>query len=339
MGYLRYFDYVQRAQDPNIQQWIAKNMTILYTAERTAQQQITSRLSQKFDLSQEFTNTTLFNESAKYNAGGLVELNYTAYSVTAVYVAGNYISYTDGNVYKCILLTTAGILPTNTTYFKLIGAQFDLYYITPPYQAFYVQNLYNVGERVMYKNKIYQCLTASAIITQEDRIQAISTYNVALPNVFPDNPVDGPKQWGVGVSYIVTGYIPNDTTAPIYSPTNPYTIGQTVTYNGMRWKCLTANTGITPGFDIISWQSETWVNGDNRDNELVMYYVDIVVYNIMQRIAPMAIPKLRSDNYNIAMAWLKDAAHGIVSPNIPLYQNNKGSRIRGGSNVKMNNTI
>lgn len=339
MGFLRYFDYIQRAQDANIQQWIAKNLPTLANAERTAQQQISSRLINKYDLSSEFQPTTIFTEAATYNANSLVELNYPAYSLTAVYAIGNYVSYTDGNVYKCIAITTAGILPTNASYFILIGAQYDLYYIQSPYPKFDVTCIYSVGDRVIWKNKIYQCQIASYMQSQYDMLQQISTFNQPLPNSYPDTPTSGAIQWGNGTTYSVTGMIPNAALPTAYNPATAYVTGNTVSYNGILYKALIGSTGVVPGSDIITWQSQVWVNGDNRDDELVMYFVDIVIFNLMPRIAPMAIPKLRLDNYQIAMDWLKAASKGDVTPNIPSYQNNKGSRIRGGSNVKLNNTI
>src|ERR1035437_6004674 len=164
MGFLRYFDYFLRGQDANIKQWIASNMPILYEAERTAQQVITNRLIQKYYLKGEFTNTTIFLESAIYQANALVEFNYPAWVITPSYAVGTYVSYAvDGNVYKCILITTsAHEVPTNATYWVKVGAQYDLNYIPYPYPLFNMQEgYYNVGDRVFWKGKIYQIGRAS----------------------------------------------------------------------------------------------------------------------------------------------------------------------------------
>lgn len=59
------------------------------------------------------------------HTGDLAALNATVaglisndWSAGTVYTPNQYVRYTDGIVYRCILTTTAGIVPTNTTYWK-----------------------------------------------------------------------------------------------------------------------------------------------------------------------------------------------------------------------------
>lgn len=83
--------------------------------------------------------------------------------------------------------------------------------------------------------------------------------------------------------------------------------------------------------------SPLWVKGDNRSFQMVQTCIDIVLFYVHQRISPNNIPELRVFNYNMAIQWLKDAAVGNVTPNLPVKQPNQGHRIRFGGNPKLNN--
>ena len=77
-----------------------------------------------------------------------------------------------------------------------------------------------------------------------------------------------------------------------------------------------------------------WVNGDNRDQQMVMYCIDICLYHIHSRIAPRNIPQLRIDRYTAAIEWLRMCADGGVTPSMPVLQPKSGGRIRYGGNIK-----
>lgn len=82
-----------------------------------------------------------------------------------------------------------------------------------------------------------------------------------------------------------------------------------------------------------------WTQGDNRNQQLVMYMVDVVLYHIHSRIAPRNIPQLRMDRYDAAISWLKNVAKGDdITADIPRIQPKRGNRIRYGGNVKNINT-
>lgn len=81
-----------------------------------------------------------------------------------------------------------------------------------------------------------------------------------------------------------------------------------------------------------------WTAGDNRSQQMVQTCVDIVLYYVHQRISPNMIPELRTMNYHLALDWLKDAATGAVTPNLPVKQPNQGHRIRFGGKPKLNNS-
>ena len=78
-----------------------------------------------------------------------------------------------------------------------------------------------------------------------------------------------------------------------------------------------------------------WTPGDNRNQQLVEYMMDIVVYKLYKRISPKDIPTGRVDAYSVALGWLKQAAKGTdITADIPKVIPASGKRIRWGSNIK-----
>lgn len=84
--------------------------------------------------------------------------------------------------------------------------------------------------------------------------------------------------------------------------------------------------------------STKWMKGDNRHPQLVMFTIDVALYHLYGRIAPKAIPEVRTDRYNAAIAELRMMAKGDISSDIQKVQPDKGSSIRWGSNVKQQNS-
>lgn len=338
MGYLRYLDYQKTIQDANFQQIIASNDAFRLSMEMAAQAEMVSYLVQKYDVASEFKDTTLYSDTAIYKAGSLVELAgyYTAWlNTTASYAIGSFVSYTDGKIYRCIqATTTAHEVPTNTVYWTVVGTINDLFYISLPYPLFDVTNFYNIGDCVFWKDKIYKCLIQMQKQDHSGDLQDRFISSIPLYNIFPDDKINGVQYWGPGTPYSVTGLIPNAISPAAWNNATAYMIGQRVSYNGLIWKSLLANTNIVPGVDIINWQSETWLAGDNRNQQLVLFMVDITIFHLLSRIAPRNIPELRVTRYQAATAWLQDAAVGNITAAIIEIQPNKVGRITSGGGVK-----
>src|SRR5690242_14647601 len=98
MGYLIPNDLLRLIQDVPYQQLISSNPVYMQMAATSTEQKIKSRLSPRYDLSQEFTNTTIYSPTAAYNAGDRVYLDAPAYSQTSAYPLGTLTLY-QGQVY------------------------------------------------------------------------------------------------------------------------------------------------------------------------------------------------------------------------------------------------
>jgi len=198
-------------QATQLAQITSSDSSVQYKAELWAQEEIISKLTQRYDMSKEFSDTTVFKMAPAYKAGNLVEINFAAYSATSIYALGSLVLY-NGNGYVC---TTAITVAEAFTIGKwtLIGAQYDLFYVKYPQEIFNYLSLYKVGDKVWWKDKVYTCLVETAIPSHADDIQFSSISNLPLRNVFPDDPVNGVTNWGAGVSYSVTaGTLPTNTT-------------------------------------------------------------------------------------------------------------------------------
>jgi hypothetical protein len=337
MSFLRSRDYLPQIQATILSQLTKGDPLVQADAEENAQEEISSYLRQRFDITTAFAGTVVFSPAATYKAGQLVELNYPAW-INQNYIAGALVSYTDGNAYLCTTNTVSNDEPTSNIYWTLIGLNYGLYYIAYPYPPFDVNNgNYTIGDIVYYKNKIYQCLIPSQGFDHTALIQFNAQQNVPLVNVFPDDPANGTTCWGTGTPYSVTGLLPQNN-AQLFSLPAIYNQGIFVNYNNRVWQsAVSGNVDHVPGTDIVNWLPASWAQGDNRDRSLVKNMVDITLYTLHSNIAPQNIPALRQRRYDKALEWCMAVAKGEITPALPLLQPTQGGRIRIGGNIKLEN--
>lgn len=106
------------------------------------------------------------------------------------------------------------------------------------------------------------------------------------------------------------------------------------TYGLSYWGAGTAYI-LTAG--VLPTDITKWTTGDNRNQQLVNYFIDITLYHLHSRVAPRNIPELRVKRYDDAIAWFKMAAgkgDNTVTADLPLLQPKQGGRIRWGGNIK-----
>lgn len=233
-------------------------------------------------------------------------------------------------------------IPTNATYWTLLGMNFGLYNIPYPYPLFDVNNgNYSKGDIVFYKNNVYQCLIPSGRYDHTKLIQFEAQQNIPLLNVFPDDPANGAICWGTGTPYSVTALLPRQTSlnTSAWSNVTTYSQHQLVSYNNQLWQSVgNSNTANIPGADILNWQPLSWLYGDNRDRSLVKNMMDVALYTLHSNIAPQNIPALRQRRYDKAIEWCLAVSKGSITPDLPLLQPTQGGRIRIGGNIKLENT-
>lgn len=77
--------------------------------------------------------------------------------------------------------------------------------------------------------------------------------------------------------------------------------------------------------------------GGDRNNVIVMYLVDMLLYHLHARVSPRNISQHRVDRYNNALDYLRMATTGDIMPDLPLKTDEDGNhdnRIKYGSNAK-----
>lgn len=335
MGYLRLYDYFSNIQQPVFNQVLQSNDSLRVVKEAVSQALITSYITQKFDVSKEFLDTKVFAVGTTYYANSLVELSgYPAYVNATTYtgVGTDFVI----NASKAYVLKTSGATGAfDASKWTLLGSVYDLFYITLPYTEFNIYGIYKVGDIRYWKNKVYQCLSPTVIPDHIEQLQAGTYANLPLNNVFPDDPINGLKNWGAGVTYSLSGLIPNGV-APAAWAAGPYVAGDRVTLNGQIWKAL-VNNSVKPGLDITNWQPEGWTFGDNRNAQLVECMVWITIAKLAPLISPRNIPVFWDTKYKEFITWLQMCADGHVTLDAPLIQPSQGSKIRFGSQIKRRN--
>ncbi|MFI4963178.1 MAG: hypothetical protein ACHP6H_04900, partial [Legionellales bacterium] len=220
-----YSDYIQRANDQSIQQWIANNATILATAEANAEEEIKSYITQRYDATMAFNPTLALSESAIYQANQLVQLNFPAWSSQGVYAAGAYQSYTDGNVYRCILAT----------------------------DALWISQNYLAGAKVLYTdNNYYVCI----LNTVSSEVPTNATYWTKIASEGPGNVT----YWTLIGTQLAFFYI--SFPYPLFAVTGTYKVGDRVFWKGKIYQAL---IGTVPDTHYDDLQAHVYANIPNSN--------------------------------------------------------------------------
>lgn len=183
MGYLSILDYKRLIQQDNLQQIISEDDSIRTDSELAAQEEIISYLTQKYDVDQEFIDTTIFNLSSTYYGGQTLILSASTYSPLTTYSTNDLVALS-GSVYYTSG-TTTNELPTTASTWSNIGLINSKINTIIPTDRYTNGVVYNVGDQIYWKNKVYTC-------------------NLSNSNIFPDDVQLGSQYWGLGVVYTVS---------------------------------------------------------------------------------------------------------------------------------------
>ena len=107
--------------------------------------------------------------------------------------------------------------------------------------------------------------------------------------------------------------------------------------NGVAYWGVGTAYSVTAG--TLPTDATKFTAGDNRNQQLVNYCIDIALYTVHSRIAPRNIPELRIKRYDDVIKWLQNAAQGkTITAALLLKQPAQGGRIRFGGNTKLINS-
>lgn len=137
-----------------------------------------------------------------------------------------------------------------------------------------------------------------------------------------------------------------------FDPTVTYAVGNQIWYENKTYTCVKACVGIYPTVaefwgtgtaytvtGIYPDNTTKWTLGDNRNQQIVLYLIDITLYHLHSRINPRNIPDLRKERYNGndpmdrggAIGWLKSVAHGNIQADLPVASPKQGLSMRSGN--------
>jgi hypothetical protein len=188
---------------------------------------------------------------------------------------------------------------------------------------------YTVGTRVLYQNKVYEC-----ILNSTGNVPTNATYWLYL-----------------GLEGIYHIAYPNKWDDRIF-----YAIADRVTYNGIvyeRRDVAGYKEGIVPTdtnyYDLINIADYTavtgvvpnnvaWTYSDNRNISIVKHVITVVLYNIHKLINPRNIPAIRQQEYDLTIEFLKDVVRGKANMDLPGYAAQTGYALRAGSQPMNTNT-
>lgn len=194
MAYTRPKDYQLYCDTVTLAQVVNADLSLKRLCEYAVEDQIKSYLTQRYDFSKpfgEFTDTDTWSYTTIYKGNNRVYLDADAYSATALYSLHALTLYA-GNVYINITAIIVGEAFTLAKW-TLLGAQYDLFYITLPYNNWNFQKSYIAGDQIWYRDKTYTA--------------AITSTNIAPDSTY------GATYWGTGTTYTVAaGTLPTDTT-------------------------------------------------------------------------------------------------------------------------------
>ncbi len=208
--YLTDNDYIT-IQNNQLNQIVQGNYDRLYAAERAAQEEISSYLVQRFDISNEFTNTGTWDKTITYNPGDRIYLDAPLFSTANSYGTNDLVTF-NNLIYSANLNIIPGIF--NTSQWTLLGKKYDLFYGKFPFTQFNINNYYTKGDQVFWKGFIWTAVTNTTTISGEDAIQYVYYSNIPLSNVFPDSLANSDNQfWANKTAYnIPAGTLPTDST-------------------------------------------------------------------------------------------------------------------------------
>lgn len=313
---LRDLDYDRIIQSDNLFQIIESNEQIKLDMEQAAQSEMKSYLAQRYKVDEIFADTTDWDVTLTYYGKNVVQFSAPTYSALSTYTVGERMVFTDDNIYQCVSATSAGQNPTtHAAKWALLCEDNLLFYVTLPYPEYDRATDYVQGDQIWFNNKIY-------------------TANVAMRNVPPVTV----GFWTAGATYSVLGKVPYDG----YSSKITYSIGDRVTYLGITYDCILSSTNNLPTNQTyweVSDSEPYFTQGDARNQQIVLYLLDITLYHLHSRINPRNIPDLRKERYDGnheyqiggAIGWLKKVASGDINADLPEISPEQGTSIRWGN--------
>lgn len=316
MPYLILNDYKTYIQGDYLRQLVQGDDNKRVIEENTSLQAIAQRLTAKYDLNLEFTDTKPYDRTRIYKAWERVTVDYSATGFKAWVTLGGYVVgdlvINNSIGYRCTTINNdATFTPSKWAF---LGAQYSIYYaafpstctvngqanpstLMQPYApVFNYKTLYSKDDIVYWKGNTYVAVQDSTVISHGQALQYTYYANIPFNNVFPDDQVNNNDNqfWKDRTAYVVT-----------------------------------ADTPLT---------NSAWVLGDNRNQTIKDAMVRITTFKLSPLLAPRNRPESWLEDYRSMLRELNEAAKGMIAMLLPVKQPQNNVRTYSGGFIKnMNN--
>jgi len=119
--------------------------------------------------------------------------------------------------------------------------------------------------------------------------------------------------------YLRARYDCNLIFAPLltYDAGTTYAVGDRLYYSSVFYVCTTESTGNLPT------DTDYFSRNDSRNAKIKEITLDILLYNLTQRLNNIDITANRVARHEDALIWLKNVSKGLIQPNLPLIEANQ----------------
>jgi len=304
LGYLYISDYKTAIQQGYYNQLVQGDDSKRLQSELYALSKCKGHLQQKYDVNQEFTETLPWSPTPTYSARSRVIIDYAVYDATLTYAVDDCVLY-NGYGYVCITAVTVAE-PFDPAKWTNLGARYTIYYGAYPSGCTYKADL--------------------------------SSPNNPVFNLLRPYDVDDVVFWK-GNTYVCKQKTSNITAVQMiqyYKISNiPYINvfpDDAINNNNRKfWSDATIYV-IPPG--TLPTDTDAWIQGDNREQQLVDAMVWITLQKLSYLIANKNVPDNWESKSKSACDALEAMADGLITVDIPLVQPPAGKRIRYGGIVK-----
>lgn len=245
-----------------------------------------------------------YDMNVEFSPTTLWELNKTYNGDDLVYInAASYsatYSYTindltnyNRNIYICNTASTTATFSISD--WNIIGYEYDMFYSKLPANYFDIENNYDTNDVVFWQNATWSCVQPTNVLNKTQIYQYQNLSSIPPKNVIPDAKLNINQDfWSFGGTYSVPG-------------------------------------GASPS--ILPTDSTYWIEGDNRNQMILLRYIDIVLYHLHKTISPRNIPELRVKNYKDALNYLDELAKGNINIEMDEKQKNRLLNFRAGGST------
>lgn len=273
---LRDKDYERALKsDAGLEQVVQENWEATKAVEQSAQAEMISYLAQRYNTSDAFSNTSEFDETEVYNAKDRVEYTADAFSATTVYNADDRVVHLEV-IYRSIAGSVAHAFDADE--WEVVCDDKTLFFVTLPQPEYDQYTTYAIGDKIWYQNKVY-------------------TNRAACINILPTESAF----WGTGVTYTVTGVLPDDNTIWTQGDNR----NQQLVMHLLDITLYHLYSSINPR-NIPDLRKQRY-NGDSPTDS------------------------------GGAIGWLKSVAHGNVEADLPVIAPAQGLSMRSGNAASYNN--